>query len=150
MSRFSTSIICILFISAYTFSTGADKRGPDDVVRLSAFHVDGGALDVTYHTAKDGKTIVSAEVSWVSPKLQKGGLHIGDALISVDGVPTKGMSVSDYLASASAKRMPGEKSVLIFRGPRGLFRRATTLTLTITPKPEQPAKSPETDALGRQ
>lgn len=142
MSKIGVFGIWTLFIPLFCIAAASYGSESTEVVKLPPFRVDGGLFDVSCSYTPDKNTLLSVKVSWVSPKLKKSGLDIGDTLSSVDGVPIKGMLLSDYLASISDQGKTGEKSVLVFTRSRGLFRRTITLTLP-GERPKQPNKSPE-------
>ena len=92
-------------------------------VRLTSDILQGIRVDVPFIAA----ATASASLDIVDPAAEKLGLHAGDMLLAVNGVPYTGTSV---LGQAFSQARPGDTVQVTLQDPSG----TRTVTLPVTPE----------------
>ena len=115
---------------------GAAEISPADaVVTMQPLKVNGGDFD--YRITFDRKTnqLKDFQLTWVSPKLEKGGVRVGDRITKINGI-----KIEELLLDEVRKLMVlGVQNTFTGSGRRGLFARKAEITITITGTPPKKA-----------
>ena len=109
----------------------------DAVVTMQPLKVNGGDFD--YRITFDRKTnrLKDFQLTWVSPKLEKGGVRVGDRITKINGI-----KIEELLLDEVRKLMVptlGVQNTFTGSGRRGLFARKAEITITITGTPPKKA-----------
>ena len=117
---------------------GAAEISPADaVVTMQPLKVNGGDFD--YRITFDRKTnrLKDFQLTWVSPKLEKGGVRVGDRITKINGI-----KIEELLFDEVRKLMVpalGVQNTFTGSGRRGLFARKVEITITLTGTPPKKA-----------
>lgn len=134
-------LLALVFaVSAAAEPATATSPAEANPVQLPPYKVNGGDFDVWGQLGKGTTKLGPMKVTWVSPRLKKLGLRIGDLLLSVNDQPVPGMEEATFRRFMEVNLGPGEKRVYVFNSKRS-FLRKSRVTVVFTGHPPKNADS---------